>query len=78
MCLYQGSVLSRRNTCRDYGSEVTALSMRVSIFYKRDNIHPDASFVLLPSAVIVDKIAEFLEENESVAAHHGLCSQNPP
>jgi len=52
--------------------------MRVSIFYKRDNIHPDASFVLLPSAVIVDKIAEFLEENESVAAHHGLCSQNPP
>lgn len=49
------------------------------IFYKSDNIHPGACFVLLsplPLLVVMVKIARLLEENESVAAHHGLCSQN--
>ena len=32
---------------------------------------------MLLSAVVMDKIARLLEENESVAAHRGLCSQNP-
>lgn len=51
--LYQGSILSRRNTCRDYGSEAAALSMGVHIFYKRDNIHPGASFVFVPFLLLL-------------------------
>lgn len=51
--LYQGSILSHRNACRDHGSEMAALSVGVSMFYKRDNIHPSASSVLFSCLLLL-------------------------